>query len=112
MSNHTDLSVAPAVKVIGVSTPVTVNLDESAWRSTRRPPTSNRMGARYPLFEESSPANRLFWSRHQTPRTVAFEAGKKQSGPALKEGKSAAGGRKPFRTICAAAPIRWLTIST
>ena len=84
MSGHTALTVNPAVKVIGVSTPVSVTLTNphgvrhvSAWLE--------QGGARYPLFDERSSSSRIFWSRHQSPRNVSFEAGKNKA-PALKEG--------------------------
>ncbi|MBZ5618374.1 MAG: M23 family metallopeptidase [Acidobacteriia bacterium] len=86
MSNHTAVSVSPAVKVVGVSTPVAVTVTNphgvrrvAAWLE--------QSGARYPLYQESFPATRLFWSRHQPPRSVTFEAGKDKA-PNLKEGKA------------------------
>jgi hypothetical protein len=86
MSNHTALSMTPAVKVVGISTPVVVTVTNphgvrhvAAWLEQN--------GARYPLYEENSPANRVFWSRHQPPRSVTFEAGRNKA-PVLKEGKA------------------------
>jgi murein DD-endopeptidase MepM/ murein hydrolase activator NlpD len=44
-------------------------------------------GAQYPLYEQNAPATRLFWSRHEQPRTVTFEAGRNKA-PNLREGKA------------------------
>jgi hypothetical protein len=86
MSNHTAISMTPAVKAVGVSTPVAVTVTNphgvrhvTAWLE--------QGGARFPLYEERLPANRIFWSRHQAPRAVTFEAGKNKA-PNLKEGKA------------------------
>src|SRR5436190_1112674 len=86
MSNHTDLSLATPVKVIGVSTPVAVKLANP--HGVRRVSAYlEQNGARYPVYEESLPSKRLFWSRHEGPRTVTFEAGKNKAAN-LKEGKA------------------------
>ncbi|HLK66694.1 MAG TPA: M23 family metallopeptidase [Bryobacteraceae bacterium] len=84
MSGHTELSMTPPVKVVGVSTPVAVTVANphgvrhfTAWMEQN--------GARYPLYEERAPSSRLFWSRHQPPRNVTFEAGRNKA-PTLKEG--------------------------
>ena len=85
MSTDTAVGVSP-VSVIGVATPVTVNLANphgvrsvDAW--------VEQEGKRYPLFEEKTPARRFLWKRHETARTVTFEAGKTKA-PELKEGKA------------------------
>jgi len=85
MSTHTAVSVAP-VKVIGLSTPVTVQLSNphgvrhvAAWLEQN--------GQQLPLFEESIPARRFLWKRHEPSRTLTFEAGKSKA-PTLKEGKA------------------------
>ncbi len=84
MSNHTALSMTPAVKVVGIATPVAVTLTNphgvrhvTAWLEQN--------GARFPIYEDRSPASRIFWSRHQAPRNVTFEAGRNKA-PTLKEG--------------------------
>ncbi len=84
MSNHTALSMNPAVKTVGVATPVAVTLTNphgvrhvTAWLEQN--------GGRFPIFEDRAPANRLFWSRHTPPRNVTFEAGRNKA-PTLKEG--------------------------
>jgi murein DD-endopeptidase MepM/ murein hydrolase activator NlpD len=84
MSNHTAIGMTPAVKVVGVATPVAVTVTNphgvrhvTAWLEQN--------GARFPLYEERSPTNRIFWSRHQPPRPVTFEAGRNKA-PTLKEG--------------------------
>jgi murein DD-endopeptidase MepM/ murein hydrolase activator NlpD len=85
ISGHTDVTIGP-LDAIGVSTPVTVGIanphgvrDVRAW--------IEQGGASYPVFEQRSPSTRLFWSRHQPPRTVTFEAGKNKAA-GLTEGKA------------------------
>jgi hypothetical protein len=84
MSSSSVLTLKPEVKVIGLVTPVTVQIANphgvrrvSAWLEQN--------GARFPLLEQSSPAHRFVWRRNQPPQTVAFEAGKNKA-PNLKEG--------------------------
>ncbi len=86
MSGGTAVAIDPAVTAVGVSTPVSVKLTNphgvrhvSAWLEQN--------GARHPLFEVSAPATRLWWKRHEPPKTVTFEAGKNKV-PDLKEGKA------------------------
>src|SRR5512140_2289956 len=86
MSNHTAIGMTDPVKVVGVATPVAVTVTNphgvrrvTAWLEQN--------GGRFPLYEERSPANRFFWSRHQAPRSVTFEAGKNKA-PTLKEGQA------------------------
>jgi len=78
------MTLKPEVKVIGVSTPVTVQIANphgvrrvNAWLEQN--------GARFPLLEQSSPAHRFVWRRNQPAQTVAFEAGKNKA-PNLKDG--------------------------
>ncbi len=86
MSTSPVVGVNPPVKTVGIGTPVTATITNphgvrrvTAWMEQN--------GARYPLYEEKTPARRFFWSRHQPPRTVTFEAGKNKA-PNLKEGKA------------------------
>ncbi|MBZ5578357.1 MAG: M23 family metallopeptidase [Acidobacteriia bacterium] len=84
LSTGTQLSLNPAVAIIGASTPVSVQLNNP--HGVRRVAAYlEQNGAQYPLFEENTAAHRLFWRRHQPARTVTFEAGKKQAKD-LKEG--------------------------
>src|SRR5262245_50236866 len=86
MSGHTVVNLAPAVSVIGVNTPVTVQVSNPhGVRAIRA--SVEQDGTAYPLFEETAPATRFLWKRHEAPRTVTFEAGK-QKAAALKEGKA------------------------
>src|SRR5690349_15392346 len=86
MSGHSTVSLAPPPAVIGVSTPVNVQVaNPHGVRAIRAYVEQN--GTPYPLFEETAPATRFLWKRHEAPRTVTFEAGK-QKAPALKEGKA------------------------
>src|SRR5207248_6471622 len=84
MSSSTVLTVKPEVKVIGLATPVNVQLANP--HGVRRVSAYlEQNGARFPLLEQSSPAHRLFWRRHQSPQNVSFDAGKNRA-PNLKEG--------------------------
>jgi hypothetical protein len=86
MSSNTGLSVSPAVKFVGIATPVTVHLTNP--HGVRRLSVFlEQNGARYAVYEQTAPARRLLWSRHEPPRTVTFEAGKNKA-PNLKEGKA------------------------
>jgi murein DD-endopeptidase MepM/ murein hydrolase activator NlpD len=85
MSSHTAVSLSP-VTAIGIGTPVTVRLANphgvrsvDAW--------VEQEGKRYPLFEETAPARRFLWKRHEAARSVTFEAGKNKA-PELKEGQA------------------------
>ena len=84
MSSSSVMTLKPEVKVIGISTPVTVQIANphgvrrvNAWLEQN--------GARFPLLEQSSPAHRFVWRRNQPAQTVAFEAGKNKA-PNLKDG--------------------------
>ncbi len=80
------VTVTPAVKTIGISTPVTVHIADP--HGVRRLDAYlEQNGARYPLHSETAPPTRLFWKRHEPARTVTFEAGKNKA-PNLKEGKA------------------------
>ena len=86
MSGHTTFSLTPAVKTIGVSTPVTVkafNLHGERLLTAY----VEQNGARSPLFAQASPATRFFWQRSAPPRLYMFDAGKTKA-PNLKEGKA------------------------
>ena len=84
MSTSTSLSVTPPVEAIGLSTPVT--LEVSNPHGVRRLSAYvEQNGASYPLFDQSAPATRVFWRRHEPSRKVTFLAGKNRA-PNLKEG--------------------------
>ena len=85
MSGRTALVVNP-VKAIGVSTPVTVQV-ANPHGVRRLSAYVEQNGARYPLYEQTAPATRLFWSRHAPARGITFEAGKAKA-PQLAEGKA------------------------
>ena len=85
MSGHTALVVNP-VKAIGVRTPVTVQV-ANPHGVRRLSAYVEQNGARYPLYEQTAPATRLFWSRHAPARGITFEAGKAKA-PQLAEGKA------------------------
>ncbi len=85
ISGHTDVKIGP-LNAIGVSTPVTVEISNPhGVRAVRA--WVEQGGARYPVFEQKSPSTRFFWSRHQPPRSLGFDAGKNKAA-GLAEGKA------------------------
>ena len=87
LSDHTALSISPAVSTIGITTPVTAHLQNPhGVRRVRAWVEQN--GVQYPLLDTSAQSHRLlFFGAHEAPRTVTFEAGKDKA-PNLKEGKA------------------------
>ncbi len=87
LSDHTAVSITPAVQTVGVATPVTVRVQNP--HGVRRVHAYlEQNGTQYPLLDASSPSHRLtFFNVHEAPRTVSFEAGKNKA-PNLKEGKA------------------------
>jgi Peptidase family M23 len=87
MSDHTALSITPAVSTIGVTTPVTAHV-ENPHGVRRVRAWIEQNGAEYPLMDSTSPSHRLtFFRAHEEPHSVTFEAGKNKA-PNLKEGKA------------------------
>jgi hypothetical protein len=86
MSGHSAVSIAPAVTSVGVSTPVTVRV-ENPHGVRRVYAYLEQNGAQYPLLDQSAPSTRLMWHRHEPPQRFTFEAGKNKA-PNLKEGKA------------------------
>ena len=71
-SSNTALSVNPAVKFVGMTTPVTVHLTNP--HGVRRVSAFlEQNGARYAVYEQTAPARLLVWNRHEPPRTVTFQ---------------------------------------
>ena len=86
ISGHTGLAATPEVKLIGASTPVTVQVTNP--HGVRRfTAYLEQNGARTTLFEQTAKATHWWWSRGTPPRKFTFEAGKKKV-PSLKEGKA------------------------
>ena len=86
MSTNTQVSLTPAVKLVGVATPITVKLANP--HGVRRVSAFlEQNGARYAVFEQTAPGRRLLWNRHEPARTLTFEAGKNKA-PNLKDGKA------------------------
>jgi len=86
LSNGTVLTIQPDVKVIGLATPVSVQIANP--HGVRRVSAHlEQNGASFPLLERTTPSHRLFWRRNQRPETVGFEAGKNKA-PNLKEGEA------------------------
>jgi murein DD-endopeptidase MepM/ murein hydrolase activator NlpD len=84
ISSSTALAIAPAVSVVGVSTPVTVQITNP--HGVRKVSAYiEQNGTRLPLLEQSAPAHRLFVRRNQPAQTVTFDAGKNKA-PGLKDG--------------------------
>jgi len=86
LSASTALNVNPRIQSVGAATSVTVHLtNPHGVRQVSAYLEQN--GSRYPVFEKTSPAHRLFWNRHEAPQTITFEAGKSKA-PSLKDGKA------------------------
>ena len=84
LSSSPVVKIDPAVKVIGLATPVQVQIEVP--HGVRKVTAYvEQGGTRFPLLEQASPAHRLFWRRNQPAQTVTFEAGKNKA-PNLKEG--------------------------
>src|ERR1035437_8570664 len=84
MSTNTVLTINPEVKIVGMTTPVTVKIANP--HGVRRIDAYiEQGGARFPLTEVKTPSHRFFWRRHQAPQTLTFDAGKTKA-PNLKEG--------------------------
>jgi hypothetical protein len=85
ISTSTTLAITPEVKIVGLSTPVTVQMTNP--HGVRKVSAYiEQSGTRMPLLEQTSPAShRIFLQRHQPPKTVTFDAGKNKAAN-LKEG--------------------------
>lgn len=85
-SSGTEIQVSPAVKVVGVETPVHLHLTN---------PHGDRLvavaiqqdGKSYAMKSEASPSHRMFVQRHVAPREVTVNVGTK-SAPGLHDGKA------------------------
>jgi hypothetical protein len=86
MSSSPVVTMKPEVKVIGLATPVNVQI-ASPHGMRRVSAYLEQGGARFPLLEQSSPAHRLLWRRNQPAQNVTFEAGRNKA-PNLKEGEA------------------------
>ena len=81
LSTNSAVTIDP-VAIVGVSTPVTAKItNPHGVRSVTARLEQN--GKQFPLFEEKTPARRVFWKRHEAPKTITFEAGKNKVGPSL-----------------------------
>ena len=84
MSSSTALAIAPEVKIVGQSTPVSVQINNPhGVRKVNAYIEQN--GTRMPLLEQSTPSHRVFLRRNQPAQTVKFDAGKVKAA-GLKEG--------------------------
>ncbi len=78
ISSNTALVITPEVKIVGVSTPVAVQISNP--HGVRKVSAYiEQGGAQMPLLEQSTPAHRLFVRRNQAARTVTFDAGKNKA---------------------------------
>ena len=85
-SSSSVLTIHPDVKVVGLATPVSVQIANP--HGVRRVEAYlEQNGTRYPLLDQSSPAHRIFWRRNQPAQTLSFEAGKNKA-PNVKEGEA------------------------
>src|SRR5258706_10294767 len=84
-SNGTTLQLEPPLKVIGILTPVQVEVTNP--HGIRRITAAiEQDGKRYEIFKATEPARRfLFWRERRSPRRIGFEAGQKLA-PALHDG--------------------------
>ena len=83
-STNTTLTIAPEVKVVGATTPVSAKVANP--HGVRRITAYiEQGGARTALTEVKTPAHRFFVRRNQPAQTVTFDAGKNKA-PNLKEG--------------------------
>jgi murein DD-endopeptidase MepM/ murein hydrolase activator NlpD len=87
MSGGTTVAIAPAVSTVGVTTPVSVHVNNP--HGVRRVHAYiEQAGTQYPLLDQSMPSSRLmFWRKREQPTTFTFDAGKDKA-PNLKEGKA------------------------
>jgi murein DD-endopeptidase MepM/ murein hydrolase activator NlpD len=87
MSGGTTVAIAPAVSTVGVTTPVSVHVNNP--HGVRRVHAYiEQAGTQYPLLDQAMPSSRLmFWRKHEQPATFTFDAGKDKA-PNLKEGKA------------------------
>ncbi|HLI84979.1 MAG TPA: hypothetical protein VKV17_13740, partial [Bryobacteraceae bacterium] len=86
VSDTTAVNFTAPVKNIGVTTPVSVQLSNP--HGVRRISAYvEQDGARYSIFEKSSPSHHFVFSGNAGPQTVTFDAGKDKA-PNLKEGKA------------------------
>ena len=84
VSSGSAVSIDPASKIVGLSTPVNVRIANP--HGVRRISAAiEQGGARFPLLEQTSPSHRVLFRRNQPAQTVTFEAGKNKA-PNLKEG--------------------------
>jgi hypothetical protein len=84
MSGSSVVRIDPSVKVVGLSTPVKVEIANP--HGVRKvSAVLEQGGQRYPLLEQSTAGHRVFVRRNQPAQTVTFEAGKNKA-PNLKEG--------------------------
>jgi len=86
MSGHSTVAFSTPVTSVGVSTPVSVRI-ENPHGARRVRAYLEQGGTQYPLLDQTEKSTRLFWKRHETPKTFTFEAGKNKA-PNLKEGKA------------------------
>ena len=86
LSGHTVLTFSPPVQTIGDNSPISV---QAANAHGVRHITAylEQSGAKATLLDQSFPSTRLFWRRHEAPRTFAFLAGRDKDAN-LKEGKA------------------------
>jgi murein DD-endopeptidase MepM/ murein hydrolase activator NlpD len=80
------VKIEPAVKVVGVATPVTAQI-ASAHGVRHVTAYIEQGGARFPLLDQSNPSHRILWRRNQPAQKIAFEAGKSKA-PNLKDGEA------------------------
>jgi murein DD-endopeptidase MepM/ murein hydrolase activator NlpD len=86
MSGHSSVAITPAVSTVGLSTPVSVKV-ENPHGVRRVHAWIEQNGAQSALLDTTEKATRLRWKRDEPARTFTFDAGKDKA-PNLKEGKA------------------------
>ena len=86
ISTTPTLRLDPPVNMIGMQTPVKVQVENSHGIRRMRAYLEQN-GKQFSVFEATEPTRRFFIERHRPPKEVAFTAGKKQAGD-LKDGKA------------------------
>ena len=86
ISDHSALSITPAITSIGTGTPVSVHISNPhGVRSVHAYVEQN--GSEYAVFDQRVPSTRILWKKNVAPETITFNAGKDKA-PNLKEGKA------------------------
>jgi len=85
-STRPEVTIDPAVKIVGFDTPVHVHLENGhTLRSIQA--SIDQDGKSYPLSSTTEPSKWFVLRGHETPRDITFNAGRKEA-PGLHDGKA------------------------